>query len=170
MRAGTESSLRDTELYESYQERRRSKYPVTSVETVERFLASINAHDVDGLAAMMTPDHQFIDSAGARVQGADSMREAWRAYFEMMPDYQITVSEILEKGQLVVVLGQAAGTLARNGRVDAKDRWVVPAAWAAVVVGDAPMERVASWQIFADNSRIETLLRTPAASAEGGAR
>ena len=31
-------------------------------DVAERFVAAINAHDVNQLLALMTPDHRFVDS------------------------------------------------------------------------------------------------------------
>jgi ketosteroid isomerase-like protein len=35
-----------------------------AADTLDRWLSAINAHDVDALVALMSPDHLFIDSLG----------------------------------------------------------------------------------------------------------
>jgi ketosteroid isomerase-like protein len=47
---------------------------MTPQEAAKQFVAAINAHDVERLAALMTSDHRFIDSLGAVIQGRDSTR------------------------------------------------------------------------------------------------
>src|ERR1035441_2140703 len=64
---------------------------VSPVETFRQFVAAINRHDVGAPAALMTPDHVFVDSRGNRAQGAASMEVGWRGYFTMCPDYWIRV-------------------------------------------------------------------------------
>jgi ketosteroid isomerase-like protein len=65
---------------------------MTSLAAVQRFVTNINAHDIVGLSAMMTPDHQFVDSLGLVVSGRETMREGWRQYFQMVPDYHMDVA------------------------------------------------------------------------------
>ena len=42
---------------------------MTNKETIQAFIDRINAHDVDGLAELMTAAHQFIDPHGNEVVG-----------------------------------------------------------------------------------------------------
>jgi len=55
------------------------------------FIAAINRHDVDELAGLMTPGHNFVDSLGNVVEGREKMRAGWAGYFGTVPDYLITV-------------------------------------------------------------------------------
>lgn len=120
------------------------------VDVTLRFVAAINAHDVAGIAALMTDNHRFIDSLGAVVSGKAKMREAWQVYLTMVPDYQIDVRWTCYNREVVVILGAARGTYAPDGRLRAENRWETPAAWRAVVSGD----RVAGWQVYADNEPV----------------
>ena len=43
------------------------------------------------IASLMTADHRFIDSLGDVVEGRDTMREAWKVYFGMVPDYKLDI-------------------------------------------------------------------------------
>ncbi len=124
-------------------------------DLVLRFIDAINRRDVEAVAGLLAEDHVFIDSLGAEVHGREAMREGWRAYFSMVPDYAITVSEVLVWGETVVVLGSASGTYSSGGPPRAEDRWSTPAAWRAVVAGD----RLALWQVFADNEPIRAIMR-----------
>ena len=51
---------------------------------------------MEGLCRLMPPDHLFVDSLGIKGRGREPMREGWRAYFAMSPDYHIAVTDYLE--------------------------------------------------------------------------
>ena len=65
---------------------------MSPAETVQRFVDQINAHDVEGLSVLLTPDHRFIDSLGSIIVGRETMRQGWREYFQMVPDYHIEIT------------------------------------------------------------------------------
>ena len=73
------------------------------------FVTRINEHDVDGLVALMTPDHLFVDALDNTFRGADQMRQGWKGYFAMFPDYAIEVIDELDCGNLVAMFGKARG-------------------------------------------------------------
>jgi hypothetical protein len=74
------------------------------------FIGRINAHDVEGLGALMSDDHTtFIDAHGNRIVGREIMIVGWRAYFELFPDYSIEVNEIFENGDTFAMFGFANG-------------------------------------------------------------
>ena len=123
---------------------------MTNVDVALRFVARINAGDIDGIAALMTEDHRFIDSLGTELAGKEKMRDGWQEYFRMVPDYRVDVTETFADGQVVVLLGAARGTYSRDGTLRAKDAWETPAAWRAVIRGDL----VAEWRVYADNEPI----------------
>lgn len=116
-------------------------------ETIQAFIDSINAHDVEGLGALMTDDHIFIDAHGNNVIGKETMGPGWRGYFEWFPDYYIEVTDIFEgpkseAGQTFAMFGFAGGSF--KGKES--ETWRLPAAWKAIVKGG----RFALWQVFAD--------------------
>jgi ketosteroid isomerase-like protein len=117
------------------------------VETFRQFVGAINRHDVGALAALMTPDHVFVDSVGNRAQGAASMEVGWRGYFTMCPDYWIRVDDAMAEGGRVLAAGEAGGTIAGV-------EWRTPAAWKAVIRGGAMLE----WRVFADNKPVYEIL------------
>jgi len=123
-------------------------------EIVSMFVDRINAHDADGLYALMEEDHVFIDALGRCVKGREAMRTAWQAYFAMVPDYWIKVDRMLQQETVVAIFGKAGGTVADDGRLDAANRWEVPAAWQAI----AGESGVAAWQVFADNEPIRQII------------
>lgn len=132
---------------------------MTPLETAHRFVERINAHDIAGLAAMMTPDHRFIDSLGVAVDGRETMRRGWRQYFETVPDYHIDITRAFADGAEVALLGSAGGTYSRDGQLVSANAWRTPAAWRVIVRNGL----VAEWQVYADNEPIrERMRRAPA--------
>jgi ketosteroid isomerase-like protein len=127
------------------------------LKVAEQFVTAINAHDVERLALLMTSDHRFIDSLGAVVEGRDAMREGWKFYFGMVPDYDLDIncSFVAEDGGAEVVLvGVARGSYCANGS-KRPDSWSTPVALRAVVHDG----QVAEWQVYADNEPIREQMR-----------
>jgi ketosteroid isomerase-like protein len=110
--------------------------------TILTFIERINAHDIEGLGALMSDDHTFVDAHGNQVSGRERMIAGWRGYFEWFPDYYIEVTEVFEDGERLALFGFAGGTF-RNKE---GENWRLPAAWKATVEG----ARVTLWQVFAD--------------------
>ena len=124
-------------------------------DITRQFVQAINQRDLGRIGAMMSEDHRFIDSLGEPIEGRESMRDAWRRYFEMMPAYTIEVGEVLAKGNVVALLGKASGTYRVGGERGAETYWETPAAWRAVVREG----RIAEWQVYADNEPVRRLMR-----------
>jgi uncharacterized protein (TIGR02246 family) len=114
---------------------------------VEAFVRAINRQDVEALYELMTREHRFVDSLGNAVEGRDKMRTGWKGYFGMVPDYTIAVEEVYCEGEVVVLLGEARGTYAPSGKLEAGNRWATPAAWRVHVEEG----KVAEWRVYADN-------------------
>jgi ketosteroid isomerase-like protein len=115
---------------------------MTNKETILAFIAGINAHDVEGLGALMSDDHTFIDAHGNQVSGREKMSAAWRGYFEWFLDYYIEVTDVFEEGENFAMFGFAGGSFKNKE----SESWRLPAAWKASVKDG----RVALWQVFAD--------------------
>jgi ketosteroid isomerase-like protein len=128
---------------------------MTTTEVVLAFVDAINRRDVDSLCRFMTDDHLFVDSGGVQHRGRETMRSGWHGYFAMVPDYTIDVQEVVADKEIVIVVGNARGTYSADGKLNPANGWSTPAAWRAVVTG----ERVASWQVFADNEPIRQIMR-----------
>ena len=118
------------------------------------FVAAINSQHIDKISEIITEDHVFVESDGSEVAGHDRMREGWRAYFDMVPDYRIDVEETFSRDNTVVLLGVATGTFVHEGRLDPENRWSVPAAWRVVVEGD----KVSVWQLYVNNEPMIKIL------------
>jgi ketosteroid isomerase-like protein len=133
---------------------------MTSKETVLAFVDRINAHDVGGLADLMTADHCFIDAHGNQVSGKEKMIAGWRGYFEWFPVYEIEVNEIFERDDTFALFGFAGGSF--KGRTE--DNWRLPAAWKAIVKDN----RILLWQVFADTKiPFDIIERNRKAAPEG---
>jgi ketosteroid isomerase-like protein len=127
------------------------------VDVVLAFMERINAADVDGLCALMTEDHVFLDGLGNRIQGREAMRKGWAGYFRMFPDYRISHAEIFAHGDVVASFGAAEATYAVNGKLAKGNHWSVPAAWRAVVHDGL----IAEWQVYADNQAARKIMGLP---------
>ncbi len=113
------------------------------------FVEAVNAGDVDGLAALMTDDHTFVDSAGTVASGRDNMRTGWRQFYEMFPDYEIEITETLHHGATVALFGSWSGTFSGKDGPVPENRVEGPAAWKAIVADD----KIKFWQVYADHTR-----------------
>ncbi len=118
------------------------------------FVRHINSQNVHGLCSLMSEDHRFVDGLGSMVQGREQMREAWTGYFRLIPDYQISLEEIFENGNVIAAFGTAGGTYSPDGKLSEEHRWRVPAAWRAEVREDL----VTEWRVYADNEPIRQLM------------
>ena len=78
-----------------------------SVRIVFRFNECINNRNAAGLEALMSADHQFIDSDGTSTSGRDVMLENWRSFFEMWPDYRNEFRECYILGEQVIAVGRS---------------------------------------------------------------
>ncbi len=105
-----------------------------ALDVALRFLERINAHDIDGMAALMAERHRFVDSGGAAQAGRLPMRDAWERYFRMVPDYHVEIDETFTEGTVVVLLGSARGRTVATGR-GARSPHPVPGGGAVVVPG-----------------------------------
>jgi uncharacterized protein (TIGR02246 family) len=131
--------------------------PPPPEDVVRRFAEAINSHDADAVAAFLTDDHVFIDSLGNRLSGRQNLLLGWRKYFQMFPDYSIQISSFAVHQSTVAAFGGASGTYAAAPH-PTQGFWTIPAAWRAIVVGD----RIAEWQVYADNSPVVQILQSSA--------
>lgn len=111
------------------------------------FVRAINRQDVDGLAALMTDEHRFVDSMGNVTVGRETMHRGWTAYFSMVPDYTVAVEETFCDGPVVAMLGTAQGTFTKDGVLRPENQWSTPTAFRAFIEG----QKVAEWRVYCDN-------------------
>lgn len=122
---------------------------------VRAFVEAINSGSSGRLAALMTKNHVFIDSDGTTSCGRSAVAAAWGGYFDLVPDYRISIEDILAAGGTVLISGRAEGTFVRDGTLRGEDHWRVPAAWKAVV----EKERIALWQVFVNPEPMDRILK-----------
>ena len=103
-----------------------------------QFNEHINNRNLDGLAALMTDDHAFIDTAGHAIHGKSTCLEAWRGFFNSFPDYHNVFDSLAVKGTSVVVVGHS---VCSDGRLDG------PALW----VARASDDKLAEWRVYEDS-------------------
>ncbi|HSI35096.1 MAG: nuclear transport factor 2 family protein [Phycisphaerae bacterium] len=127
----------------------------TAKDTVLAFVDRINAHDVDGILALMDDSYRFVDSAGDTFRGRDFMRATWAAHFEQYPDYHVLVHRALQDEDAVALFGVASGTLNQAGELWEENHWEVPAAF----LGVAANGRMLLWQVFSDTAMVHDLVQ-----------
>ena len=123
-------------------------------ETVLSFVEKINHQDAEGIFDLMTDDFLFVDSGGFQTRGRQKMKEAWMAYFQVFPDYFVTVEWITRKENTVGLFGTAQGTYSLNRKLLAENFWKIPAAWLAFVDGN----RIKEWRVFADLEPVKKIM------------
>jgi ketosteroid isomerase-like protein len=103
-----------------------------------RFNEKINERDLEGLVALMTDDHTFIDNSGDVYK---NMKEGWREFFENYPDYRNVFTSVTVEDNVVVMLGYStcSNEPCLNG----------PSMWTAKVHDG----RVSEWRVYWLNQR-----------------
>ena len=124
-------------------------------DVIEEFVNAINGHDIDAIYEFMAEEHRFIDSMGRAVAGRDEMKKSWIAFFKIVPDYTISISETFNSDNIFVLLGHASGTYTQDGNLRQENQWETQAAWRAVVEGDQILE----WKVYGDNQAIRKVIR-----------
>jgi ketosteroid isomerase-like protein len=110
---------------------------MTAQDVVRRFNDAINARNLEGLVALMTADHRFIDTASRCFEGKARCREIWHQFFAAFPDYHNHFESVTEAGDTVVVVGYSTS---------ADPRLAGRALWAATVEDQC----VAEWRVYED--------------------
>jgi len=105
--------------------------------TALMFNECINARDLEGLAALMTEDHAFVDRDDDRHEGKDYMSKGWKSFFGEFPEYRNTFLRIQSVDDLVVLLGYAEWTTGGE-----RDHVI----WTATIRDDL----VAEWRVLED--------------------
>jgi ketosteroid isomerase-like protein len=131
-----------------------SRSRLKSVDVVLEFMKRINQRDPDRLAELMSEDHTFVDSLGGAVCGKERMRQGWKQYYEMCPDYWVVDETIIAQDNQVAIFGAAGGTIAAQHDPGLDTQWRTPAAWLAVLENDLIKE----WRVYADNKPVYDIL------------
>lgn len=118
------------------------------------FVRALNRQDIEGMLALMSPNHRLVDSMGNLVEGLERMRAGWAGYFKMVPDYALAIEEMYTSGPVVILLGIAQGTYTRTGELTAENRWHTPIALRAFVEDGL----ITEWKVYADNEPMRRLM------------
>jgi ketosteroid isomerase-like protein len=102
-----------------------------------QFNEHINNRNLDGLAALMTDDHVFIDAAGRPIHGKEQCLKAWQGFFSSFPDYQNIFDSLIVGEHTVSVIGRSACS---DQRLDG------PALWTATVREN----KISEWRVYDD--------------------
>jgi ketosteroid isomerase-like protein len=122
----------------------------TNKDIVIRFVKAINDHDVDGIINLMSEDHIFIDAIDNKSVGKKGMKEGWKGYFELFPDYHIEISDITENVSTIGLFGYASATYKNLANKLNSNFWRIPASWKAIVENN----RIKHWQVYCDYSNL----------------
>jgi steroid delta-isomerase-like uncharacterized protein len=80
------------------------------IELARRHDDAFNSHDADGRAAIESPDIEFVMPGGMTLRGHEQVREFVRAFWDALPDSNLTAVDLLAAGNVVVSEGTLAGT------------------------------------------------------------
>ena len=109
------------------------------------FNECINRRDIDGLSALMSDDHIFIDREDAVYRGKETMTKGWIEFFQSFPQYRNTFTRLESRDDTVILIGYA--TWSTGAQPD-------QAIWTATIRDD----RVAEWRIYQDNEKNRAML------------
>ncbi len=97
----------------------------------------ITAADLDGLAALMTEDHTFVNASGRVMAGKQACIDAWRGFLHSFPSYRNVFTSIVAEGDTVTATGHSECDVAQLAG---------PARWTATIRDG----KVARWQVSSD--------------------
>jgi limonene-1,2-epoxide hydrolase len=115
-----------------------------------RFVKAINDHDVDEIINLMSEDHIFIDAIDNKSVGKKGMKEGWKGYYELFPDYQIEISDITENASTIGLFGYVIATYKNLTNKLNSNFWRIPASWKAIVENN----KIKHWQVYCDYSSL----------------
>lgn len=82
--------------------------PFDIMNAAMKFNEKINQRDIEGLAALMTNDHTFIDSDGTAVRGKSVMKAGWKEFFQQYPDYKNIFTSVTTQNDMAVMVGYSS--------------------------------------------------------------
>ncbi len=82
-----------------------------TMEFITDLIAAWNAHDVERLASLYTPDYEETDVGQADPQrGRESIRRTATRYLRAFPDLQVTLNEVVIDGDRAALAWTWCGT------------------------------------------------------------
>jgi len=114
------------------------------------FVKAINGHNVEDIVNLMTEDHVFIDGYGNTSYGKNVIKEGWKGYFELFPDYNIEITDIVENDAMIGLFGFVNATYKNIKDESNSNFWRIPASWKALVEN----KKIKHWQVYCDYSKL----------------
>jgi len=131
-------------------------------ETVLNFIDRINAHDVDGIMALVHSQYEYVNSSGEHFKDRQFIRDTWTAQFKNHPDYRICVQRVIADTEGVGIFGTAEGTYAPDGSLREEDHWEVPSAFLCI----AREGKVTYFESYADASIVFSVMKSRAINSD----
>jgi len=78
------------------------------VQTVRAFIEAMNARDFAQVEQLLADDFRMIDNANKELRGVEPCMALFRRVAELAPDYQLKARTIVERGEDILVSGDAA--------------------------------------------------------------
>jgi ketosteroid isomerase-like protein len=119
-----------------------------NLEIVNEFIKAINDHDVDQILNLMTDDHIFIDGQDNKHVGKEGMKEGWEGYYQLFPDYQIEIVDVVDNDRVFGLFGYVEGTYLGIKNESNSKFWRTPASWKTIVKNS----KILHWQVYCDYS------------------
>jgi ketosteroid isomerase-like protein len=115
-----------------------------------QFIKAINDHNVDEIVNLMPDDHVFVDAMDNKQNGKEGMKDGWKAYYELFPDYRIEILDAVESGSMVGLFGYVSGTYKNMKDEKNSNFWRTPASWKAIIED----QKIQHWQVYCDYSKL----------------
>lgn len=119
-------------------------------EITLKFVKAINDHNVDEIVNLMSDDHTFIDAYGNMHIGKTGMKEGWKDYYDLFPDFKIEITDIIENDSMIGLFGYASATYKNIKDESNSNFWRIHAAWKAIIENN----KVKHWQVICDYTKI----------------
>lgn len=87
---------------------------------VAAFIRAANDHDAAALAAVLSPDARYIDSNGDAIRGRDAVIAALMRLHELAPDFRFEINDTSQRGDYVLLSGQA---ISQDARLTKDTQW-----------------------------------------------
>jgi ketosteroid isomerase-like protein len=124
-------------------------------ELFYEFVNAINKQDINNIYSLMADDHIFFDAWGGKTIGKEEMKNGWKGYFKMFPDYKIEITDIYFNENKVAAFGFAGGTYENRKTETNENYWRIPAAWQVEIING----KIKLWQVCADQKKVIDILK-----------
>ncbi|WP_271077336.1 nuclear transport factor 2 family protein [Aurantiacibacter sp. MUD61] len=109
----------------------------SDIETLQNWVAALNARDFAAMADAMATDFRFIDSSGDEMVGREQCLAMLATLFEKAPDHKVQIDRIAHRGDDMLISGLTSASHPKH-------------ATSTHFVAQADHRHVKSWQSFSD--------------------